>query len=350
MLSIGRALMTNPRLMILDEAGSIPPSLLVTADAVLATKKPGQQVLVCMGGNTTSTRGALYAAATKLRGLWSHYRRITSDPDDPNRTPNVSEKYARELIATYGRDNPFVKINVFAEFPEQAIGKLLSLVDCERSLERQVDEDRRQPLVLGVDVGTVNDAAVIYPRRGRLLMPPKVLRGMSTVVIAAEVVNMARELGATAVFIDAGGPGIGVIDQCRLLGLAVVPVYFGGAADDPNRYANKRVEMYTRAAEWVREGGKVDASPELVQDMTEPEVSWNLKGQQILEPKDDVKERLSRSPDWGDGFALTFAYPVAAPPAPEDTHQHDAHGHRIIARALRDRREQSGYDEFGFGG
>ena len=220
----------------------------------------------------------------------------------------------------------------------------------EQSLARNVEEDRRQPLVIGGDVGTVTDAAVLYPRRGRLLMPPRVLRGKSTVVIAAEIVNMARELGATAVFIDAGGPGIGVIDQCRLLGLAVVPVYFGGAADDPNRYANKRVEMYTRAAEWVREGGKVDASPELVQDMTEPEVSWNLKGQQILEPKDDVKERLSRSPDWGDGFALTFAYPVAAPPAPEDTHQHDAHGHRIIARALRDRREQSGYDEFGFGG
>ena len=336
-------------LFIIDEAGGVPTSLLATADAVLATKREGHQVRVLIGGNTTSPNGALYLAVQKQRTIW-HIVRVTSDPDDPNRTPRVSVEWARQQIAVYGRENPWVKINVFAEFPEQAIGKLLSLVDCERSLERQVDEDRRQPLVLGVDVGTVNDAAVIYPRRGRLLMPPKVLRGMSTVVIAAEVVNMARELRATAVFIDAGGPGIGVIDQCRSLGMSPVPVYFGGGADDATRFANKRTEMHARAADWVREGGRIDTSPELVQDLTEPGISWNVKGQQILEPKDDIKERLGRSPDWGDGFALTFAYPVAAPPVLEDTNPRDAHGHSIIARAMRDRREQSGYDEFGFGG
>lgn len=337
----------HPALMILDEAGSIPPSLLVTADAVLATKKPGQQVLVCMGGNTTSTRGALYAAATKLRGLWSHYRRITSDPDDPNRTPNVSEKYARELIKTYGRDNPFVKINVFAEFPDQELGKLLSLAELEDAAGRKVEEDFRQPLVMGVDVGTVADAAVIYLRRGRLLHAPVVMRGQSTVAIASKVVELARELNVTAVFIDAGGPGIGVIDQCRALGLRVVPVFFGGKADDGVRYGDKRIEMYERAATWIKEGGAIDAgtSTELIQDMVEPDVGWHLKGHKVLEPKDEIKKRLQRSTDWGDAFALTFAYPVA-PPATPDVDP------RLLGRRMREpwAPQQTRHDEFGFGG
>jgi phage terminase large subunit len=325
--------------------------LLATADAVLGTWQPGHQLRVIVAGNTTATTGALYQAASKQRDIW-HTVRITSDPDDPDRTPRVSAEWAREQIKAYGRDNPWVKINVFAEFPDAAIDKLLSLGDLEAAAARKVEEDRSQPLVLGVDVGTVTDAAVIYPRRGRLLYEPIVLRGASTVVIAGEVVRAAREYQATTVFVDAGGPGIGVVDQLRQLGQSCVPVYFGGGADDSNRYQNKRIEMHARLAQWIKEGGAIGSCSELVQDLLEPEVSWNLKGQQIMEPKDEVKKRLGRSPDWGDAAALTFAYPVAAaqmhdgrmvvqtPTGAQVQHIRD------LGRAMR----EQGYDEFGFGG
>lgn len=329
-------------LFVIDEAGGVPPVLVATADAVLATKQPGHHVRVLIGGNTTSPNGALYQAVTKQRQLW-HCVRVTSDPDDPLRTPRVSAEWARQQIAAYGRDNPWVRINVFAEFPEVALGKLLSLADLEAAAERTVEEDHRQPLILGVDVGTVTDAAVIYPRRGRLLYTPKVMRGASTIVIAGEVVKLARDLEATAVFIDAGGPGIGVVDQCRALGLSVVPVYFGGGADDSTRYANKRTEMHVRLAEWVKEGGATGKCTELVQDLVEPEVTWNVKGQQILEPKDEIAARMGRSPDWGDGAALTFAYPVAPPPE-----ESSGPGRSERWRPAQAREEH--FDEFGFNG
>lgn len=327
-------------LFVIDEAGGVPTALLSTADAVLSTWQPGHQLRVLIGGNTTTQAGALYQAMTKERLLWRCVR-VTSDPDDPDRTPRVSAEWARQQIQTHGRDNPWVKINIFAEFPDTAVGKLLALSDLEAAQERKVDEDFGEALVLGVDVGLVTDACVIYPRRGRLLYPPKVLRGASTITIAGEVVKCAREWSALAVFVDAGGPGIGVVDQLRALGQDCVPVYFGGGADEANRYANKRIEMHARLAEWVKEGGAIDphTSAELVQDLLEPEVGWNLKGQQIMEPKDDVKARLGRSPDWGDGAALTFAYPVAAP----------RRGRSELDEIARAMGEQS-HDEFGFGG
>jgi hypothetical protein len=77
--------------------------------------------------------------------------------------------------------------------------------------------------------------------------------------------------------------------------------------------------------------------------LIEPETSWNLKGQQLLEPKDQVKERLGRSTDWGDAAALTFAYPVAS--SARDRGQ----GHEDVVAAMRRQQSQS-WDEFGFGG
>lgn len=328
-------------LFVIDEAGLVPPAVLATADAVLATKQPGHKVRVLIGGNTNSQSGSLYVAVVKQRGMW-HLVRITSDPDDPLRTPRVSADWARQQIAAYGRDNPWVKINVFAEFPDVAIGKLVSLTEIEAAESRQIEENLREPLILGQDVGTVVDAAVSYPRRGRLLYAPLVLRGKSTIAIAGEGVNRARELGAVTTFVDAGGPGIGVFDQMRALGLQCVPVYFGGGADDSLRYANKRIEMYERFATWIKEGGAITRCPELVQDLLEPEISWNNKGQKIMEPKDDVAARLGRSPDWGDGAALTFAYPVAAPPVTPSTDPTRPDLWRPV-------RPES-WDEFGFGG
>lgn len=332
----------NNVFFVIDEAGSVPASLLATADAVLATKQPGDQIRVLIGGNTTSNVGALYNACVRQRQLW-HCVHVTSDPDDPFRTPRVSKEWARQQIQAYGRDNPWVKINVFAEFPEQGVGRMLSLADLEAAMARKVVEDSQESLVIGLDVGTVTDAAVAFPRRGRLAYEPTVWRGASTVVIAAEVVRMARDLRATTVFIDAGGPGVGVIDQCRALGMKnVVPVFFGGSADDSTRYANKGTEMHARAAEWIQGGGAIPNCTELVQDMVERESSWNLKGQQILEPKDLLKERLGRSPDWGDALDLTFAYPVAAP-IRSGNPELDA-----IARHMR--RWQHGRDDDGGGG
>ncbi len=333
-------------LFVVDEAGSVPPALLATGDAVLATKKPGDQIRLLISGNTTSPKGALHHACVRQRQLWRVVH-VTSDPDDPERTPRVSKEWARQQIEAYGRTNPWVLINVFAEFPEQEVGRLLTLADLQAAMARKVEDDVHQALVLGVDVGQVTDAAVIYPRRGRLAMKPKVLRGASSITIAGEVARMVQDLGVVTVFVDAGGPGVGVIDQLRALGVTPVPVWFGGGADDPSRYANKRIEMYARAAEWIREGGAVVECPELVQDMVEPEVGWNTKGQQILEPKEAVKERLGRSTDWGDGFALTFAFPVAAIRREED-------GLAGVVRGMRRRpwqeRPATQHEEPGFGG
>lgn len=322
-------------LAVVDESGAVPATVLRAAEQALSNCEWGK---ILQAGNPISTDGMLYAAASKLKHQW-HIVRITGDPDDPKRSPRIDLAWAKEQIRIYGRENPWVMSYILGQFPRVALGKLLALADLEAAMERVGDEDHRQPVVLGVDVGTAIDAAVIYPRRGRLLYEPKVMRGASTVVIAAEVVEIVRELGATAIFVDAGGPGVGVVDQMKALGQTCVPVFFGYAADDSMRFANKRAEMYHRAAEWVKGGGVIHphTSAELCQDLLEPEATWNIKGQLILEPKERIKERLGRSTDWGDAMALTFAYAVAPPPLTDP---------REIRATARVTRPEESYNEF----
>src|SRR6202034_3056067 len=127
---------------------------------------------------------------------------------------------------------------------------------------------------------------------------------------AAQVARKATDWKADAVFIDAtGGFGAGWIDQLRLLGKSSIGEQFAGQAHAKERYFNKRAEMYFDAVEWIKRGGALPNSPELLAALTQ--TTYSFKGDRfLLEPKELVKEKLGYSPDEADAFVLTFAEPV----------------------------------------
>jgi phage terminase large subunit len=113
------------------------------------------------------------------------------------------------------------------------------------------------------------------------------------------------------VFIDdTGGWGASWIDNLRRIGHHPVGVGFAGRPNDP-RYENKRTEMYFEAIEWIRGGGALPDVPELVAALSQ--TTYSFRGDRLLlEPKDQVKQRLGYSPDDADAFVLTFAQPALA--------------------------------------
>jgi hypothetical protein len=66
-------------------------------------------------------------------------------------------------------------------------------------------------------------------------------------------------------------------------------------------------------AEWVKGGGALPHLPDLVAELTTPTYSFQGDRMQI-EPKEQIKKRLGRSPDLADALALTFAWPVVPGP------------------------------------
>lgn len=309
-------------LFMLDESGGIPDAVMVAADAGLSTYASGHWIKIIQAGNPTHLEGPLYRACTNERDLWLVIE-ITGDPDDPRRSARISVKWAREQIRKYGADNPWVLVNVFGRFPPASINALIGPDECSAAGQRHFREDQVSwaPKILGVDCARFgDDTTVLIQRQGLAAFPATVLRNARTEHIGGRIMRCKHTWGQHATFID-NAMASGVIDYCRQLGYDLQGIDFAGSPHDP-MYANRRAEMAWTAAEFIKAGGGLPDDSELFAEFCAHTYTFNQRGQVLLEPKDEVKVKLGRSPDKFDAYILTHADPVTI-------EQHDELGHVI---------------------
>lgn len=302
-------------LFLIDEAGGIPDAVVATAEGGLANaNEEGRTATIVMAGNPTHLSGPLYRACTRERNLW-WVKEISGDPDDPKRAPRVSKQWAREQIEKFGRENPWVLVNVFGQFPPGQSNTLLGVEEATASARRTMREADYiyAAKVIGVDVARYgDDTTVIFKRQGRMALQPKVFRNLSTTEVAGQVVLVIDQWKPDAVFVDQTGVGAGVVDQLRALNYEIRGVDSGGRAlrAEP-KLADRRAEMWWEMADWVKGGGCIPDDAELIGQLTAPTYWFDAKARLRLESKDDLKDRGMPSPDKADALALTFASPVA---------------------------------------
>lgn len=295
-------------MLIMDESGGIPEAVSMAAEAILSSCVEGH---IVQAGNPSDLSGALYRACSRDASLW-HVIRITSDPDDPNRTPRVSIEWARQQIELYGRDNPYVKVNILGQFPASAFNALIGVDEVEASFRRNYHEHDygHAAKILGVDVALHGaDSSVIFPRQGLQAWTPLVYRNVDGTEGANLVARKWRDWGADGCFVDnTGGFGSSWLDNLRRLGYNPIGIHFAEKATSP-KFANKRTEMIFECVQWIKDGGALPNIPELVAALTES--TYTHKGDALLiEPKLLIKQRLGFSPDHMDALALTFAQPM----------------------------------------
>jgi phage terminase large subunit len=304
-------------LALIDESGAIPETVLRAAEQALSTGPVFGKIL--QGGNTLSRDGMLYAAASRLRHLW-HIIVITGDPDDPRRSPRIDIEWARQQIATYGRDNPWVQAYILGVFPPNSLNALLGDEEVLAAMRLDIPEsvyDWAQKRI-GIDVARFgDDRTVLFPRQGRRAFAPRIMRHIRDSAVSTDIataaLQMQADLRSEALVMDAtGGWAAGARDVLVSAGQSPVSVQFHAPSGD-QKYQNRRAEMWFRMAEWVKAGGWLPNIPELVAELTTPTYTYGVAGKFLIEPKDKVKERLGRSPDLADALALTFAIPERAP-------------------------------------
>lgn len=292
-------------MFILDESGGIPDSVMAAAEGGLST---GTELKILQAGNPTHLEGPLYRACTTERHLW-YVIEITADPDDPHRAKRVNVDWARQQIDKYGRDNPWVLVNVFGKFPPGSINSLLSVDEVQAAMRRKVRETdvSHMAMTMGMDVARYgDDRSVIFPKRGLLAYQPHIYRNLNTHELAAALAFRKNEMRSEMEFVDdTGGWAAGVIDTAHTLGVYPIPVNFSSKAQDP-RYVNKRAEMHFRAATWVKNGGALPDIQELVKEATACTYVFT-NGKMLIEDKDIIKAKIGTSPDLWDAFVLNFA-------------------------------------------
>ena len=201
------------------------------------------------------------------------------------------------------------------DFSAAGSDQLISMSDVE-SASKLVYQDGdviESPLVVGVDPARFgDDRSVIVVRQGLRMEKPMIHHGVDNMQLAGLVAQVIDDRDPDAVFIDVGG-GAGVIDRLRQLDYYIVEVPFGGKANQPNLFVNRRAEMWWQVKEWLGNGGSIPNDTALKAELSTPTYWFDAVGKRCLESKDEIKKRLQGggSPDIADALALTFAYPVA---------------------------------------
>ena len=281
--------------------------------------------LIITAGNTTSQTGLLYEVTTKNRDQWEVVS-ITADPDDPKRTPRVDIDWAREQIALYGRENPWVMAYILGLFPPGSINALMSSDEVERAmnLHPRPETFTWAQKRLGIDVARFgDDRTVHFPRQGIVAFMPLVMRHPRDSAVSVDIASraMAKRLewmreGSTLeaenddvlMFLDdTVGWAHGAVDVLRSAGLSPYAIGFDRPSTDP-RYFNMRAQMWMEMANWIKAGGSLPPMPELIAELCSPTYFFH-NGKFQIESKDQIKKRLGKSPDLADALALTFAIP-----------------------------------------
>ena len=298
-------------LFLLDETGSMPRAILATAEAALSSGKVSK---IAMAGNPTSIDGPLYDACTSEAHLWKMIM-MTGDPEDPKRSPRVGIQWARDQIQKYGRNSPWVKVNVFGEFPAASFNTLLSPDEVQTAMSRHLRTDQYDwsQKRLGIDVARFgDDLTVIFPRQGLMAFKPVAMShvrdsAVSTDIASRVLLAKARWQSEMEFFDGTGGWAAGARDILVTAGHTPLMITYNAPSPDP-AYANMRAYMWMKGAEWIKNGGRLLHVPELIGELTIPQYTY-LNGKFQIEPKEFIKERLGRSPNYADALFNTFAIP-----------------------------------------
>lgn len=170
------------------------------------------------------------------------------------------------------------------------------------------------PRVLGVDVARLGtDSTVVYERHGLFPQHIHVFSKSPTTVTAGKLVGMLR---GHSISIEMDGYGASVYDMLKEQRVASLYGYVPAGRtlrrDKTGTYGFRNV----RSAAWWNLRELLDPNnpeaiglpdhPGLVADLVTPAWKISSTGTIELEPKEHVKRRLGRSPDYGDACAIAW--------------------------------------------
>ena len=303
---------------LLDEMGGQPPEVLDAAKQALGDADVIRG-MIAGAGNPMDKNSALYQATVKEGPpMGWRVQKITAHPDDPNRTPRRTKKYARDAIEAKGIDHPWVQVFILGEWADHSMVTLLSDKEFDDSVKAEIPDQSGHDAVMGIDVSRDGVDGVWYSvRRGLCVEKMGEIEERESHDLASRVYMIAKESGVRKIYVDnTGGYGIGLIDVLGRMatGIEIYGVKFSKKALKEDSYLNRRVEMWFGVRDFVRAGGRLIDDEKLKEELTTIMTWYDKKDRHTLESKDELKARIKRSPDRADSVALTFGGPQMIEP------------------------------------
>lgn len=307
-------------LLIYDEASGVPLSIYEAGEGYMTTE--GAKLL--MIGNPTQASGEFYDAFHSNRAMY-HQIQISAfdmpaytgeEVPDEVAARLTGQAWVEEQKQKYGEESiPYI-VKVCAEFPTTADNTVFGLGDIEAAQNRDESEVPVAPdslRVISCDVARFgSDETVVVRREGLRVRLVDHYVGNPITHTAGVIIKQVKEAKADApharvqIVVDDDGVGGGVTDILREKGYSVTAFKAGEVAIEEDEYPNARSEQWFRMAKVIADLD-LDPDDQLAADLVAPTYKMDSAGRRVVEPKDQTKKRLGRSPDRGDAVLMSFA-------------------------------------------
>lgn len=234
----------------------------------------------------------------------------------------ISREWAEDRLREWGEESALYQAKVLGQFPTGAadpwrVISELHVAEC-RYIEPAYDPDPVR--VGGLDVGGGEDRTVLVERVNDGIGRIESFQERDPEEATKRLAGTIRRWGLSRVNVDTIGVGWGLAGslrkELRADGVAIEGVSFAKRSNYPKRFANIRAEAWWHGRELARDGkwSLAGLDDDAIAELTMPRYTTNKQGQILIEPKDDVRERLGRSPDIADAVLLAFFDGIWVPP------------------------------------
>jgi hypothetical protein len=222
--------------------------------------------------------------------------------------PHLPANYGETLDAAFRYNEAMLKAYKYGDWTAlQAANVLITARMLALLKDTHIYPSVTRRLV-SCDPSMGGDECVIQAIQNGAILEQLVLHERDTMKVAGQVVVMMNRHRTANAVIDTIGLGQGISDRVREVKPTAHVYALNSAAEatDPVHFANVRAEMWWHAMTEVQER-RIPAveDEELRKQLTAPRFKVvNSNGRIQLEPKEETKKRLGRSPDRADAFVM----------------------------------------------
>jgi len=310
-------------LVIVDEAEGVDPRMWGAIDSLLSSG--GSSLVVAF--NPVTPSGYLFDAHLNPQ-RWNVIK--VSCLEHPNVaqgeeiiTGAVTREWVEEVRAREGEDSPFWASRVCGQFPAAGSDSLVSVAELEAT--ENVATGVREPRRIGLDVARMGGDAnvLVVLDETRRLVAVESWRGEDLMQTTGRLIDAMRRHGVEGrnVCVDSCGIGAGVVDRLREQNIRVTAVDFGaGAVGDwqtllgrEAAFPNRRCELHAalRSVVRARQISIPSKFREVIADLASVRYWYDSRGRFTVEPKDAIRARIRRSPDFGDALVIALGSGLA---------------------------------------
>lgn len=313
-------------LVIFDEACGIADTLWVAAESIASNRH--SRILAIGNPDSWDTQFARICGAEGQHTEWNVIG--VGYQDTPAWTGEevppilldylISPEWVAAREREWGRESALFQSKCLGQFPDKELDVWSVIPYGFISKCRTLDRDEPSPdmaeelVQAGIDVGGGGDSTVVAERIGNRAGRVLEFKNPDPMATVGQIALALSEWGVKRAKVDVGGIGWGIFGRLRELqgqthDAEIVPINFGARASNPNRFLNKRAELWWNGRELARKlaWDLNDVSDSMVSQLIAPRYEILDSGGKIkIEKKEDVIERLGRSPDEADALLLAF--------------------------------------------